>query len=69
MNNDIYVRIPKNKIAFLTKIIESYDNLAMVSTIDAGEGLVRICATIDTLGEISPVLQSMEFVEIILDNK
>lgn len=35
-----YYRVDKSKIGFLRFIIEAYDNLAIMTTIDAKEGLV-----------------------------
>lgn len=35
-------RVDRRQIAFLKFIIESYDNLALVSTLDAGAGIVQL---------------------------
>lgn len=35
-----YYRVDKSKIGFLRFIIEAYDNLALMTTLDAREGLV-----------------------------
>jgi hypothetical protein len=35
-------RIDRRRIAFLKFIVESYDNLALVTTLDAGLGLVQL---------------------------
>lgn len=39
---DLYVRINPQKIAFLKFIIEGYDGLALLTTIDRHDGLVRL---------------------------
>lgn len=35
-----YYRVDKSKIGFLRFIVEAYDNLALMTTLDAKEGLV-----------------------------
>ena len=40
--NDLYIRIDPKKIAFLKYIIEGYDGLALLTTIDRHDGLVRL---------------------------
>jgi hypothetical protein len=39
---DLYIRIDPKKIAFLKFIVEGYDGLALLTTIDKHEGLVRL---------------------------
>ena len=63
--HEIYVKIPKNEISFLTKIFEGYDNLGVVSTIDRVEGLVVIRITPDTEADVRKILQNLSFVEFI----
>ncbi|PKM88552.1 MAG: DUF4911 domain-containing protein [Firmicutes bacterium HGW-Firmicutes-12] len=62
MINEIFLRIPRNKIAFLTKIIEGYDNLGVVTTIDPTQGVVVVRVTPDTEAEISEILSNLDFV-------
>ena len=38
----LYLRISSSRIAYLRFILEGYDGLAMLSTIDAGHGIVLI---------------------------
>lgn len=61
--NKVFLKIPKRQIAFLTKIIEGYDNLGVVSTIDAQEGIVMIHLTPDTRQEILEIIAQLPFVE------
>ena len=63
MKSEIYVRIPKEKISFLTKIIEGYDNLGIVSTVSPGRGLAVIRVTPDTEADVRQVLSNLPFVE------
>jgi hypothetical protein len=37
-----YFRVPRREIGYLRFILESYDGLAFVSTLDSAEGLVEI---------------------------
>jgi len=39
---DIYIRINPKSIAFLKFIIEGYDGLALLTTIDRRDGLVKL---------------------------
>lgn len=61
MKSEIFIKVPTRKIAFLTKIIEGYDNLGVVSTIDPDEGIVRIMATPNTLITVRNILESLPF--------
>lgn len=61
--NRIYLRIPRKDITLLTKIIESYDNLGVVSTVNAAEGLVLIHLTPDTKETVMEILSELSFIE------
>lgn len=39
---DLYLRIRRDRIGYLRFILEGYDGLAQITTIDAGQGLVRL---------------------------
>lgn len=58
---EIYVKVPRDKIALLTKIIEGYDNLGIVSTLRPAEGLVVIRVTPDTETDVRRVLGDLSF--------
>ncbi|WP_278078280.1 DUF4911 domain-containing protein [Syntrophomonas wolfei] len=49
------------RIDLLTKIIEAYDHLGVVSTIDSGSGLVIIRGSEDTIPEIKEILNNLPF--------
>lgn len=59
----IFLRIPRKEITLLTKIIESYDNIGVVSTIDSVKGLVMIHITPDTRGTVLEIVKELSFVE------
>lgn len=63
MENKVYLKIPKREITYLTKIIEGFDNLGVVSTINAQEGRVMIHLTPDTREEILAIITNLPFVE------
>lgn len=44
----VYVQLPPARIDWFNKIIEGYDNLALVSTIDRESGLLACWVTADT---------------------
>ena len=67
MKNKIKVKIPRKNITLLTKIIEGYDNLGVVSTLDPQRGLVAIHLTPDTEAVLRRVLNELPFVEEIED--
>ncbi|HZJ84590.1 MAG TPA: DUF4911 domain-containing protein [Syntrophomonadaceae bacterium] len=48
-------------IDLLTKFIEAYDNLGIVSTIDQSAGTVVIRGTVDTLTELDNILDYLPF--------
>jgi len=61
--NKLYLRIPKKKIATLIRIMEGYDNVGLVTTINAQEGLVEIQLTPDTEEIVRNILRELPFVE------
>lgn len=68
MRNRICLKIPKKEITYLTKIMEGYDNLGVVSTIDPKEGLVKIHITPDTRDAVRKILQHLPFVTDIMED-
>ena len=53
---DLFIRIDPRKIAFLKFIIEGYDGLATITTVDRSEGLVKLVAPGSRLNELWPLL-------------
>jgi len=53
--------VSPDKIDLLTKIIEAYDHLAVVSTLDRSRGLVIMRATEDSCNELEEVLTNLPF--------
>jgi len=63
VDTEIRVKVPREKISFLTKIIEGYDHLGVVSTLDPQRGLVTVRVTPDTAAEVRAILAGLPFVE------
>lgn len=61
ITGEIYVKVSPANIDLLTKLIEGYDNLGIVSTIDRTKGIVIIRGTVDTYPELDEVLKHLPF--------
>ena len=57
---EFIVRINPAKVYYLRFILEGYDNLFLVSTIDKGEGLVRILAVEGSCALLFEILSHLE---------
>jgi hypothetical protein len=55
----VYIRIPPRKISLLRFLVEGYDGLAIVSTIDAADGLVRLLLPRSRYGEMLALLSAL----------
>jgi hypothetical protein len=60
MNNPlkILIRVDPKDIAFLTKIFEGYDGLAVVSTLDREKGLLVLTVTPETREDVLEILRN-----------
>lgn len=61
MNHDIYARVEPANIDMLSKIIEAYEHLGIVSTLDRRQGLVVIRCTADTVEDMQGILTFLPF--------
>ncbi|MGI6422692.1 MAG: DUF4911 domain-containing protein [Syntrophomonadaceae bacterium] len=61
IKSEIYARVAVQDIDMLTKIIEAYDHLGIVSTINRQEGLVIVRGTADTRLDLLQILTSLPF--------
>ncbi len=61
MTDEIYARVEPNKIDMLTKIVEAYDNLGIVSTLDQSSGRVVVRVTRDTWEDMMGILRNLPF--------
>ncbi|MDD3268725.1 MAG: DUF4911 domain-containing protein [Syntrophomonadaceae bacterium] len=58
---DIYVNVAPEKIDLLSKIIEAYEHLGIVSTLDPLAGMLVIRTTPDTSEDIVGILLNLPF--------
>jgi|LFRM01.1.fsa_nt_gb hypothetical protein len=61
MKSEIIAQVNPENIDFLTRIIEAYDYLGIVSTLDRQKGLVIIRGTEDTCPELEIILKNLPF--------
>jgi len=61
IKEEIFAQVDPKNIDLLSKIIEAYDNLGIVSTLDQYKGEVIIRVTPDTYGEVKDILQNLPF--------
>ena len=61
MPDSVLLRLNPAKIVLLSKLIEAFGHIGIVSTVDAKEGLVIVRGTPDTLDEIRRVLSNLPF--------
>jgi hypothetical protein len=61
MKNEIIAQVSPERIDMLTKLVEAYDNLGIVSTVDQRSGTVSIRVTPDTWDEMLEILRNLPF--------
>ncbi|HZK43788.1 MAG TPA: DUF4911 domain-containing protein [Syntrophomonadaceae bacterium] len=59
MPEGIYIQINPPEIDLLTKLIEAYDNLGIVTTIDGKKGILAIRGTKETYPELLGILKNL----------
>ena len=59
---DIYIRIDPKSIAFLKFIIEGYDGLALLTTIDRRDGLVKLLVPTSRHNELWKLLEELAYI-------
>lgn len=69
INNEIYAEVAPDKIDMLGKLIESFDNLGILSTLDPTRGLVVIRVTSDTFIEVKKILAHLPFPITIMEKE
>lgn len=61
MKDEIYAQVSPDRIDMLTKLVEAYDHLGVVSTLDQNMGTVVIRVTTDTWQEMLEILAHLPF--------
>lgn len=66
IKHEIYAKVAAQDIDMLTKLLEAFDNLGVVSTVDRSQGLVVVRVTPDTYPEVEQILAHLPFpIEIV----
>ena len=64
----IYAQVEPERIADVNWIMEGYEQLAMVSTVDGTSGLIKFYATPDTYFDTLDIIENMPFKVDVIDN-
>jgi arginine repressor len=69
MSSNIIAQLEPGNIDMLTRLIEAFDHLGIVSTLDRTEGLVVIRGTEDTVPDLFDILHNLPFPLTILSQE
>jgi Domain of unknown function (DUF4911) len=58
-NTQILIRVQPKDIDYINRIIEAYDGLGLVHTLDRKEGIVAIHVTPDTVADVWDILDNL----------
>ena len=64
----LYIRVAPQHIADVNWIMEGYEHLALVGTVDGKAGLVKLYATPDTYADVVKIVENMPFAVEIIEN-
>jgi len=59
-NYKVYLKVDREKIAFLNSIIEGYEGMAIQRTIDGKEGIVELISTLDFKKDLEEILRNLK---------
>ena len=65
----IYLRVAPERIAAVNWIMEGYEHLALVTTEDSREGVVKLLGTPDTYNDVMEIIENMPFTVEILEGE
>ena len=65
----IYAKVAPERIADVNWIMEGYEHLALVSTIDHQEGIILLRGTPDTYNDVLEIVENMPFSVEILESQ
>lgn len=63
MHNDSinhYYEVDKKDIAYIVSLIEAYDNLAVVRTLDQGRGLIEMLISPDFIDDVNELTENLK---------
>lgn len=59
--DNIYLKVDPPNIDMISKIIEAYEHLGIVSTLDSRQGLLVVRCTVDTREDILQILATLPY--------
>lgn len=60
MNEDeVYFQVDPHKMTYITRILEGYEYLGVITTVDAAKGIARVRSVADTKEVVKTVLLSL----------
>lgn len=65
----IYLRVAPERIADVNWIMEGYEHLALVTTEDPREGVVKLLGTPYTYNDVMEIIENMPFTVEILEGE
>jgi hypothetical protein len=70
MNNPsaVYIQVAPADITFICKIMEGYEHLGVVTTLDRAKGLLAIRATPDTRQEVLAIVTHLPVPYLLVDS-
>ncbi|PWM77692.1 MAG: DUF4911 domain-containing protein [Phascolarctobacterium sp.] len=64
----IYLRVAPERIADVNWIMEGYEHLALVTTLDPADGVVKLLGTPDTYNDVMEIIENMPFQVDVLES-
>lgn len=64
----LYAQVEPERIADVNWIMEGYEHLALVGTVDGNAGIMKFYATPDTYDEVLDILENMPFQVNLVDS-
>lgn len=59
MHDAIFIKVEPSDINYINRIMEGYEYLGVVTTVNRKDGVLRIRVTPDTLAEVQLVLEKL----------
>ncbi len=63
MHNDsinLKYEVDKKDIAYIVSLVEAYDNLAVVRTLDQGRGLIEMLISPDFIDDVNDLVENLK---------
>lgn len=69
MSDEVFFRTERSLITYVVRILEGYEYLGVVTTVDSAAGIARVRSTADTAPAVRKVLASLSIPLEILPNQ